>query len=79
MQGVGFRWFVRETARRLGVAGWVANRPDGAVELAAAGADDALARLEGEVRHGPPGAQVTDVITLEAPAGDLPKPFVIQR
>lgn len=80
MQGVGFRWFVREAARRLDLAGWVANRPDGSVELSAAGTDDALAHLEAQVRQGPPGAMVQELVTVDAPAeAELPKPFVIQR
>jgi Acylphosphatases len=29
VQGVGFRWFVRETARRHDLAGWVLNRLTG--------------------------------------------------
>ena len=37
VQGVGFRWFVREQARRCDLAGWVRNNPDGSVELAARG------------------------------------------
>ena len=31
VQGVGFRWFVREAARRHRLAGWVRNRSDGNV------------------------------------------------
>jgi len=80
VQGVGFRWFVRERARRLDLAGWVANRPDGSVELAASGSQDALARLREAVRQGPPGARVTELVSLEPPAaGDLERPFAILR
>ena len=80
VQGVGFRWFVRETARRLDLAGWVANRPDGSVELAAAGPAEEVRRLERAVREGPPGARVTDLVALEPPPADeLARPFSILR
>jgi len=80
VQGVGFRWFVRETARKLGLSGWVSNRPDGNVEVAAAGADEALEKLRTALGNGPPGAIVQSVNNLPAPeAESLPKPFTIVR
>ncbi|HEU4746883.1 MAG TPA: acylphosphatase [Gemmatimonadaceae bacterium] len=80
VQGVGFRWFVRETARRLGLSGWVSNRPDGNVELAAGGAEDALEKLRTAVGNGPPGAVIRSVDELPAPEGNsLPTPFTIVR
>ena len=58
VQGVGFRWFVRERARRLGLSGWVRNLPDGSVEVAAAGDSGQLELLRSELRRGPDGALV---------------------
>jgi acylphosphatase len=66
VQGVGFRWFVVEKAEELGVGGWVRNRPDGRVEIAAAGPREALEKLEMAVRAGPRGARVETVRRLAA-------------
>ena len=80
VQGVGFRWFVVEMAKELRLAGWVRNKADGNVELAAAGESDALARLEAAVRAGPSGARVEEVRRLSAvPADSLQSPFGIVR
>lgn len=80
VQGVGFRWYVVEAARDLRLAGWVRNRSDGNVELAAAGEREALAKLEAAVKAGPPGARVEEVRRLEALAPDsLKSPFGIVR
>jgi acylphosphatase len=79
VQGVGFRWFVRETARRLNVAGWVLNRPDGDVEVEAEGAADGIASLRAAIAQGPPGASVRDVRDLPQSDDPLPQPFAVKR
>jgi acylphosphatase len=61
VQGVGFRWFVRERARALGLTGWVRNRQDGSVEVLAEGSDTALREFLEVLRAGPSGARVSDV------------------
>ena len=61
VQGVGFRYYVRNQAQRLGLAGWVRNRPDGAVELEAEGDPVALDRLVEALRQGPSLAAVEQV------------------
>ena len=71
VQGVCFRYYTRETARRLGVHGWVKNLNDGRVELTASGDEAAMNRFEEWIAHGPPGAQVTDLqktVVANAPA-----------
>ena len=45
VQGVGFRWFVRQAAREGGLTGWVRNNADGSVELVAGGAAEAVSRF----------------------------------
>ncbi|HMJ19575.1 MAG TPA: acylphosphatase [Gemmatimonadaceae bacterium] len=80
VQGVGFRWFVVEMAKELRLAGWVRNKADGNVELAAAGESEALARLEAAVSAGPSGARVEEVRRLGVvPADSLQSPFGIVR
>ena len=59
VQGVGFRWFAMRRAEELGLAGWVRNMEDGAVEVVAAGSEAALDEFEQELRRGPRGAQVS--------------------
>ena len=63
VQGVGFRWFVLQAALDLGLAGTVRNLPDGQVEVVAGGSEEALSRLQTQLRRGPPGARVTAVRT----------------
>jgi acylphosphatase len=58
VQGVGFRWWTRRIAERLGIAGSVRNLPDGTVEVRAAGPRDAMREFESRLRHGPRSATV---------------------
>jgi len=66
VQGVGYRWWARGEARRLGLAGWVRNRRDGSVELLACGAPAAVEALVDACRLGPPPAEVAGVDRFEA-------------
>lgn len=61
VQGVFFRDSTRQRARAAGVHGWVANRPDGAVEAVLEGPLEAVESVLDFVRTGPRGAQVQDV------------------
>ncbi|HEU4643908.1 MAG TPA: acylphosphatase [Gemmatimonadaceae bacterium] len=84
VQGVGFRWFAREVARRLDLAGWVRNRDDGSVEITVEGEDSAVERFLAQVERGPRGARVDElrrhplreVADAKAPLGH---PFEILR
>lgn len=80
VQGVGFRWFARETAHRLGVAGWVRNCADGSVEIAVGGDDDRVEQFAAAIARGPSHASVTDM--SRDPLGvaeELVRPFEIRR
>ena len=71
VQGVFFRDSTRREADRLGVAGWVRNRDDGAVELHAEGPPDAVDALLAFARSGPPRADVERVDVDDAQAEGL--------
>ncbi len=58
VQGVGYRWFVQQTATKLGIKGYVRNLPDGTVELEAEGSPESLNTLINEMKKGPRGADV---------------------
>jgi acylphosphatase len=71
VQGVFFRDSVRRLAERYGVAGWVANRRDGAVEAVLEGEPEAVERLVRFCSEGPRGARVDSVeVTEEEPEGE---------
>jgi acylphosphatase len=67
VQGVGFRYFTREVARREGLHGIVRNLDDGRVEIEVEGDAGAVIRFERDIRRGPLGARVDDVTVNEAP------------
>jgi len=70
VQGVAFRWYTKERARELGLAGWVQNLDDGSVEVWAEGAPSAVDELVRWLAHGPPAARVANVeVVDETPAG----------
>jgi acylphosphatase len=80
VQGVGFRWFVRERARALGLSGWVRNNSDGSVEVFAVGPQNELAKLRKMLEEGPPAATV-DVVEDEQkePSARALSPFGVLR
>jgi acylphosphatase len=67
VQGVGFRFFAEDAARREGVAGWVTNRHDGAVEVLVEGDRESVDRFEGALRRGPRSAKVDRVVASDEP------------
>jgi len=61
VQGVNFRYYATRTARRLGLNGWIANRPDGAVETTAEGSRSDLDLFIEFLHQGSPSASVQSV------------------
>ncbi len=70
VQGVGFRYFVWQQARSLGLTGWVRNLLNGNVEVLAEGSRAHLEQLAVALRSGPPAADVKDCEIEWLPASD---------
>jgi acylphosphatase len=78
VQGVGFRSRTRWFARKVGVAGWVQNRPEGDVEVWVEGSPESVAAMLVWLRRGPPGTIVHGVEVEEVDPGAL-ESFEIRR
>ncbi|MBU4612626.1 acylphosphatase [Achromobacter sp. GG226] len=63
VQGVGYRASAVREAHRLKVTGWVRNELDGTVQALLQGTPDQVDHMLEWMRHGPPMARVTDLIT----------------
>jgi len=71
VQGVGFRYDTVLRARSLGLAGWVRNRSDGAVEAVFEGPRELVESIVEWCGRGPVGARVDEVeVRREPPAGE---------
>jgi len=66
VQGVGFRFFAQRIAERLGLSGYVMNRRDGRVEVYVIGDPKRQREMVIELRRGPRGAEVLEVVEEEA-------------
>lgn len=70
VQGVFFRDSVRRRAEEVGVAGWIRNRDDGAVEGAFEGVPETVEAMVSYCRSGPGNASVDSLeVTEEEPRG----------
>ena len=65
VQGVGFRYFALDAARRDGLHGYVTNNDDGTVEAVAEGEAEAVERFERALRRGPSRSRVERVMVDE--------------
>jgi acylphosphatase len=78
VQGVFYRGWSVDTARALGLDGWVRNRRDGSVEMLLAGSEEAVDAMIARCREGPPAARVERIEVAEsdepAPAGFAARP-----
>jgi acylphosphatase len=79
VQGVAFRAYTVDEARRAGVAGWARNLPDGAVEVEAEGERAAVEALVAFCRRGPPAARVDHVRETWGPYRGELEGFEVRR
>lgn len=70
VQGVGFRFFTRDLARRYGLGGYVRNRADGAVEVEVQGEGGTLSAFLKDLEIGPRSSHVTAMDVKEMPVDD---------
>ena len=70
VQGVGYRAFAAEEARRLGLDGWVRNRSDGTVEALVSGDTEKVEDFVAACGRGPHGARVSSIDLNKAEAPD---------
>ena len=79
VQGVYFRAAAVREARRLGITGWVKNRPDGSVELVAEGDEDSIKDLSSWANHGPSAARVDHVdVRWRGYTGEFPEFQIVE-
>jgi acylphosphatase len=72
VQGVAYRFETQYAAERIGVNGWVRNRPDGTVQALFEGERARVEEMIAWCRRGPALARVTAVdVSWEDYCGDL--------
>ena len=79
VQGVGYRFFVREQARALGLTGWVRNEVDGCVSMEVQGCVARVDALCASLNRGPIMSHVTECTKIEIPAKEDEGSFLIRQ
>ena len=79
VQGIGYRIFAQRRAQALDLKGWVRNRPDGAVEGCATGAEAALQAFRASLQAGPPGARIDALHSTPGTSAPGERGFTILR
>ncbi|MDP6040983.1 MAG: acylphosphatase [Candidatus Latescibacteria bacterium] len=67
VQGVGFRYFTRREAERLGLVGWVRNMPNGDVEAEAEGIPEQIDAFVASIRRGPSASRIAEIMVNDLP------------
>jgi acylphosphatase len=78
VQGVFFRAYTRDEAERLGLSGWVRNRPDGSVEALISGDTRNVDRMLEWLETGSPMSHVSRIIIESGQPPAETKDFLIR-
>ncbi|HIJ79013.1 MAG: acylphosphatase [Desulfobulbaceae bacterium] len=78
VQGVYFRDYTQQEARRLGLSGWARNRADGTVEVVLEGDAAKIDEMIQWLHSGSPMAQVSGVHVVEEALQGVTTPFSIR-
>lgn len=78
VQGVFFRACTEEEATRLGLTGWVRNRPEGSVEAVIEGDATMITAMLNWLRKGSPQSTVTRVRVIDEEPTDQWDTFTIR-
>ena len=78
MQGVGYRFFTRRLATKMGIRGFVRNKPDGTVEIEAEAEDSVMESFLSELYKGPPSSEVSEIDTEQLSGGGKYKGFDVR-
>jgi len=71
VQGMFFRQFIHENAEKLGIKGYVRNKPDGSVEAWFEGDDKTIAKMVEVVKQGPKHAVISKVDVKDEKLQDI--------
>jgi len=72
VQGVGFRYYVRRLARRLGLVGYVKNLDDGRVNIVCESTENRINEFVEAMRNAPPPIKVEDItVSYATPTGEF--------
>jgi acylphosphatase len=78
VQGVGFRYFVEEKAKKFGIMGYVKNTPDNKVEILCQAGELRLDLFFDEIKKGPTFSNVSDIIKETVETGEILDSFTIR-
>jgi acylphosphatase len=78
VQGVGYRYFAKGAAERMGVKGFVRNLHTGEVEIHAEADDVTLQLFKQELERGPRLARVSEIVEKDVPVSGVYSSFAIR-